>query len=176
MGISLHFCPNPDGSAEFAIIYGWGRLQTGPATFFGSIQGIVRQLRTLQPGDETAEYPTVNVQPGERFLLTVWATTNGLAGGPRVTFGNGRQERNLILVCTCPTPQTQLITTVQDTPTTVGTTVPGSPTTTPRSPTTTAKVSLPPTGTGLIIGLAAGGVLIVYLGMLAWAHTRRLED
>ena len=36
----LHFCPNEDGSAEFAVIYGLGRLydDSATATFFGSIQ------------------------------------------------------------------------------------------------------------------------------------------
>src|SRR4029079_5737905 len=125
----LHFCPNADGSAEFAVIYGLGSLydDSATATFFGSIQGNVRQLRTLRPGDETAEYPTVNVQPGQSFLLDVWATTDGTQGGPRVTFGNGTTLREMVLVCECPTPQT-LVTTV---PTTTGTTIPGDTTTVP---------------------------------------------
>jgi len=173
----LHFCPDDGtGDAVFAIIYGWGRNNTGPATFWGSIQGKTRELKTLQPGDETAEYPAVRVPPGDTFFLTVWATTDGTVGGPRVLFGNGTHEKDLTLVCSCPQP-TPLVTTIPNVPTTpaVGPTTSLVATSVAHA-TTTIPGSLPATGTNWWILLVPIGIICMYVGLLAWSHTRRLDD
>jgi hypothetical protein len=144
----LHFCLSVNApDATFALIYGVGRLVTQPITFFASIQQFgTRQLDTLNPGDETAEFffppnpLALTVAPGETFLLHVWATTDGTETGPRFLFGNGSTERVLTLVCECPTQQT-----VPPPPpppvTTVATTVPGATTTIPRVATSKAQTT-----------------------------------
>ncbi len=133
-----NFClPASAPNATYALWYGLAGGAPASATFFGSIQGIVRQLDTLQPGTRALEYPVIEVAPGETFELTVWATTNGLADGPRILFGNGTTQRNATLTCDCA-QQRQVTTTTTTTATT--TTVPGvTTTTTPVSQTSTPR-------------------------------------
>ena len=62
----LHFCPpdDPTSSAVYAIVYGNGADSAGPVTFFGHIQGNVRQLDTLAPGERAIENPAITVAQG----------------------------------------------------------------------------------------------------------------
>jgi hypothetical protein len=150
----LHFCPSGtsflnqtfvEGSALYAIVYGLGANMTvASATFFAEINGTVRQLDTLTPGERDMALPAVVVPPGVSFLAHLWATTDGTQTGPRVQFGNGSTERPMTLACFCPTP----------TPQTTPSTPPSSPSSS--SPTTTPgeATSVPPVhtvpGTGAI--------------------------
>jgi hypothetical protein len=126
------------GSALYAIVYGLGRnSSTTPATFFGEINGTVRQLQTLNAGERGISLPAVIVPPGATFFLTVWATTDGTQTGPRVIFGNGTTERTGTLTCDCVVPTVQSLppgttptastTPGEATSTTPVNTVPGSP-------------------------------------------------
>ena len=102
-----NFClPASAPNATYALWYGLSSGAPEAATFFGSIQGIVRQLDTLQPGTRAVEFPVIEVAPGETFQLTVWATTNGQANGPRILFGNGTTQRNATLTCDCEQQRT----------------------------------------------------------------------
>ena len=118
----LHFCPpdDPTSSAVYAVVYGNGAQSTSTVTFFGRIQGNVRQLDTLAPGERAIENPAITVAQGVSAELEMWATTDGTEGGPRVKFGNGQTQRFDTLTCDCPivTPQ-QVATTVSSTGTTI---------------------------------------------------------
>ena len=117
----LHFCPpdDPTSSAVYAVVYGNGPQSTNTVTFFGQIQGNVRQLKTLAPGQRAIENPAITVAQGVSAELVMWATTDGTVGGPRVKFGNGHDQRVDILTCDCPIVQQQVATTVSSTGTTI---------------------------------------------------------
>jgi hypothetical protein len=119
----LHFCPpdDPTSSAVYAVVYGNGPQSTSTVTFFGRIQGNVRQLQTLAPGERAIENPAVTVAQGVSAQLEMWATTDGTEGGPRVKFGNGQTQRFDTLTCDCPIVQ-QVATTVSSTGTTIAVT------------------------------------------------------
>jgi hypothetical protein len=116
----LHFCPpdDPTSSAVYAVVYGNGPDSAVPVTFFGRIQGNVRQLKTLAPGERAIENPAVTVAQGVTATLEMWATTDGTESGPRVQFGNGQNQRVDLLTCDCPIVQ-QVATTVSSTGTTI---------------------------------------------------------
>ena len=124
-----HFClPASAPNATYAIFYGLGRRMTTRATFYGEIQGIVRTLDTLSPGQVAVEFPAVEVPPGETFQLIVYATAEGAGpNGTRLPFGNGTNQRPATLTCDC----------VQQVTTVVTTTVPGVTTTISNTTTTT---------------------------------------
>ena len=135
-----NFCLKSNApAATYAVLYGLGRRAPGPATFFAEVQGHVRQLDTLQPGQRAVEFPALELSPGQTFLLTVWATTNGRATGQRILFGNGTTQRNATLTCDCEQQVTTTTTPISPTSTPRNTTtVPGATTTTtPISPTST---------------------------------------
>jgi hypothetical protein len=119
----LHFCPpdDPTSSAVYAVVYGNGPQSTSTVTFFGRIQGNVRQLDTLAPGERAIENPAITVGQGVTATLEMWATTDGTEGGPRVKFGNGGTNRVDTLTCDCPIVQ-QVATTVSSTGTTIAVT------------------------------------------------------
>jgi hypothetical protein len=137
-------------------------------------------LDTLQPGDETAEYPAIEVPPGTTFLLHVWATTNSKVDGPRVTFGNGTTERNLTLVCECPTLQTAPVTTPPNNSSTTvaGSTIVQNSSTIPVQATTIPHKNdiLPVTGIPWLIPAVVIAIVALYFGLLAWVHSTPMED
>ena len=149
----LHFCPPGTsfanqtfvaGSALYAIVYGLGRNDTStPATFFGEINGTVRQLQTLNAGERGISLPAVIVPPGDTFFLTVWATTDGTAAGPRVLFGNGTTQRTGTLTCDCVVPTQQSTPPSPSSPSSP--TTPGEATSIPNINTVAPGGTFPPT-------------------------------
>ncbi len=140
----LHFCPpdDPTSSAVYAVVYGNGPQSTSTVTFFGEIQGHVRQLATLAPGGRAIENPAIAVGQGVTATLVMWATTDGTEGGPRVKFGNGQDQRVDLLTCDCPIVQ-QVATTVGSTGTTITVTNSSTPNVTNSKTSNTVSGQLP---------------------------------